>query len=123
MYNYEITTFENNLDKFLEQLKQTDLLSYNSQSIKLKDVANVYLEEASNTEKSFIVKNDDDLNSISFDVKIAPGKDVESIIKQISEKIENFKKKNPELKVFETFSKLTQINDVFDTFVSNFWQS
>ncbi len=123
LYNYEITTFESDLDKFLEQLKQTDLLSYNSQSIKLKDVANIYFEEVSNTEKSFIIKNNDDLNSISFDVKIAPGKDVESIIKQISKKIENFKKKNPELKIFETFSKLTQINDVFDTFVSNFRQS
>ncbi|RKW24756.1 efflux RND transporter permease subunit [Candidatus Gracilibacteria bacterium] len=123
LYTYEIETFESNLENLLEQIKQTDLLSYNSQSIKVKDVASVFLEEDSKIEKSFIVQGNDSLNAVSFGIKITPGNDVEGIIKNILKKTEKFQKQNPDLKVYETYSRLVEINDIFGTFVSNFRQS
>ena len=123
LYTYEIETFESNLENLLEQIKQTDLLSYNSQSIKVKDVASVFLEEDSKIEKSFIVQWNDSLNAVSFWIKITPWNDVEWIIKNILKKTEKFQKQNPDLKVYETYSRLVEINDIFWTFVSNFRQS
>lgn len=123
LYSYELETFPKNLNSLLEQLKQTDLINVNSQSVKLKDLAEIFLEENSKIEKSFVIKDKIALNSISFDIKISPGNDAESIIKQVLQKIEDFKTENPDLKIFETFSKLTEINDVFNTFYSNFRQS
>lgn len=123
LYSYEVETFEKNFDNFLEQIKQIDLINANSQSIKLKDVATIYFEEETKIEKSFIIQNEKNLNSISFDIKASPWNDVEWIIKQILKKIENFKTENSDLQIFETYSELLEIDDTFWTFVSNFRQS
>lgn len=123
LYNYEVQTYEANLDRLTEQIKDTNLINVNWQTIKVKDVANVYVEENSKIEKSFIVKNNEAVNSISFDIKVSPGNDVEKIIKQVLAFSEDFKKENPDLQIYETSSRLTKIQDVFNTFFSNFWQS
>ncbi|PZM86569.1 hypothetical protein DLH72_00675 [Candidatus Gracilibacteria bacterium] len=123
LYGYELETFENNLDNFIKQIEEIDLINNKSQSIKIKDIASVFMEEESKIEKSFVLKGNNSINSISFDIKANPGEDAEKIIKNILKKVNEFKVENKDLEIFEIYSKLTEINDMFGTFLSNFWQS
>lgn len=123
LYSYEITTFKKTKEELLEQLKNIDILNINSQSIKLRDIAEVYLEELSERQKSYIKWENDVYNTISFDVKVTPWADIENIIEQIKKKIEYWKVKNADLQIFETYSKSKDIDNMYGTFVSNFRQT
>lgn len=123
LYSYEITTFSKNIEKLLEQIKNSDLLNSNWKSIKVRDIAKVYYEEISERESSFIWKSEKFYNTVSFDVKSTPWSDVETVIKSVQKQINSWKAKNPKFKTFETFSKLVGINNVYGTFVSNFRQT
>ncbi|PID87510.1 hypothetical protein CSB07_00900 [Candidatus Gracilibacteria bacterium] len=123
LYSYEIITFSKDINKLLDQIRNTDVLNLNSQSIKIGDIASIFFEEISESELSYIMKGNDIFNTVSFDIKITPGSDIESIIKNIKSKINTWEKSVSGIKVFETYSKMTKINSVYGTFVSNFRQT
>mgnify|MGYP002335717720 CR=1 FL=1 len=123
LYSYEIITFETEKDKLVEQIQNTDIVNISGRSIKLRDVADVYFEQKSDRQKSFILGNDEVLNTVSFDVKVTPGGDIEKIIGQVQLDTEKWLTKNPSMQVFETYSKLKDIDDMYGTFVDNFRQT
>lgn len=123
LYSYEIITFKKDKESLLKQIKNTDILNVNSKSIKLRDIANVYFEEVSERQKSYIMDDNDVLNTISFDIKVTPGADIESIIEEVKIKIDNWKIKNTWIQIFETYSKSKDIDNMYGTFVSNFRQT
>ncbi len=123
LYSYEIVSYEKNIPDIVERLYNKDIVNLNSQSIKLRDIANITYEEISLRQKAFFDQNNNNTNAISFNIKVSPGTDVESVIKQVLEYTDDFAAKNSDLQVVETFSKLLSIDDMFDTFLSNFWQT
>lgn len=123
LYSYEIATYNKSIDDIIKRIKNTDIININSQSIKVGNIAKVYYEELSLKEKSYLSINWSTKNSITFDIKVTPWSDVESVIKQIKVISDDFASQNSDLKVYETFSKLVEIRNTFETFVSNFRQT
>jgi Cu/Ag efflux pump CusA len=89
----------------------------------LRDIADVYFEEKSDRQKSFILGDKEVLNTVSFDVKVTPGGDIEKIIGQVQTDTEKWLIENPSMQVFETYSKLKDIDNMYGTFVDNFRQT
>lgn len=123
LYSYEITTFSKDKDELLEQITNTDIINIDSRSIKLRDIAEVYLEENSESQKSYILNNSNISNTISFDVKASAWSDIEKIIASIQEQTTSWEEKNPTMSVVETYSKQADIDSMYWTFVSNFRQT
>lgn len=123
LYSYEISTYNKDIDDIIKRVKDTDIINIDSQSIKVENIADVYFEEVSLREKSYLSKDNNTSNAITFDIKVAPWSDVESVINDITEITNEFALKNKDLKVYETFSKLVEIRNTFETFVSNFRQT
>lgn len=123
LYSYEIITFSKDKETLLEQIKNTDIVNIESQSIKLRDIAEVYFEEKSERQKSYIMSDSEIYNTVSFDVKVTPGADIEKIIQSVQGSIEEWKTWNTSMKVFETYSKSKDIDNMYGTFVSNFRQT
>lgn len=123
LYSYEVVSYEKNIEDIIARLYETDIVNNNSQSIKLSDIAKISFEEVSNRQKAFFDQSGQSSNAISFNIKVAPGTDVESMITETIKHTDTFADTNPQIKVIETFSKLVNINDMFNTFLSNFWQT
>ena len=123
LYSYEILTFSKNKENLLQQLQNTDIVNIDSRSIKLSDIAEVYFEEKSERQKSYIKWEKGILNTVSFDVKVTPGADIEKIIENIKISIEDWKSQHGDFEVFETYSKSKDIDNMYGTFVSNFRQT
>ncbi len=123
LYSYEITTYNNDVEDIIERTKNIDIVNINSQSIKIWDLANIYYEELSTREKSYLLINWELKNSISFDIKAAPWTDIEQLINEIETITNEFATQHSDLEVYETYSNLVKIEETFYTFVSNFRQT
>ena len=123
LYSYEILTFSKNKEALLEQLNNTDIVNIDSRSIKLSDIAEVYFEEKSERQKSYIMWDWEVLNTVSFDIKVTPGADIEQIIENVKRSIDEWKTDHTQMQVYETYSKSKDIDNMYGTFVSNFRQT
>ena len=107
LYSYEISTYNKSIEDIVSRLENLDIINLNSQSIKLKNIANIYYEEVTYNEKSFLSKEDKILNAISYNVKVSPWTDSQTVINEILKMQEN-KKTNPcgkKRKLMRGFSK------------------
>lgn len=126
LYSYEFTSYDPTIEDITKLLLNYDVISNEWYRIKLSDIAEVNFEEQSYNKKNFIIPDISSwtsLNWISFQVKLTPWSDVESVITQVKAQIDEFWKINPELTIYETQSRLSDISEMFATFLSNFRQT
>lgn len=123
LYSYEISTYNKSIEDIVSRLENLDIINLNSQSIKLKNIANIYYEEVTYNEKSFLSKEDKMLNAISYNVKVSPWTDSQTVINEILKIQDKFKATNKDIEVYETYSRLIEINNTYETFISNFRQT
>ncbi len=125
LYSFEVTSYNDNLTWLLHQVENYDILSINGKSIKVQDVASVYLGYAQQAKKSFVMDAQDgeSQNALSFQVKKAPGYSVESFVATIKTTVDTFALTTPRLKYVETLSQAESIQQTYGLFLENFWET
>ncbi len=123
LYSFEITNYAGDLTWLLEQVKDYDLLNVAGKSIKLSDVASVYLWYKRLDKKAFVVSDINSLdteNALSFQIKKSPWYSLESFISQIKSTVKSFSVATPDLRYTETLSQQQIIKHTYNLFIENF---
>ncbi len=123
LYSFEITNYAADLTWLLEQLKNYDLLNIAWKSLKLRDVATVYIGYAASDKKSFSIV---DLsggitqNALSFQIKKSPWYSIDAFIDELKAVVTAYATTAPDLKFIETLSEKESIQKTYGLFIENF---
>lgn len=126
LYSFEITNYETNLTWLIEQLKNYDLFNIAGKTIKLSDVASVYIGYKQQDKKSFVITDVNSLdtqNALSFQIKKSPGYSLDTFVDEIKQVITDYAKTTPSLKFVETLSQKESIQKTYGLFIENFWET
>ncbi len=126
LYSFEITNYETNLTWLLEQLKNYDLLNVAGKTIKLRDVATVYIWYKQQDKKSFVitdVNSSDTQNALSFQIKKSPGYSLDTFVDELKTVITDYSKTVPNFQFVETLSQKESIQKTYGLFIENFWET
>lgn len=126
LFSFEITNYENNLTGFLSQIKNYDIVSKDGKSIKIKDIAEVFLSYKWGDKASYVFTNwqkRESLNALSFQVTKVPWYSIETLTNALKLQVTDFSKSNPEFQFMETTSMLESIDRVYNLFIENFWET
>lgn len=91
--------------------------------ITIDDIADVYLGSVDNPKKTFLLTGNDTVNAIGFSVGRTPGFDIQAVTLALKEKVEAFKTANPELTTVEIQSSEEIIDQTYNMFLENFWET
>jgi multidrug efflux pump len=123
LYSFEITNYATDLTWLLEQLKNYDLLNVVGKSIKLRDVATVYLGYAASDKKSFSVVNLSwwlTQNALSFQIKKSPWYSIDTFVDELEATVNAYAITAPDLQFVETLSEKESIQKTYGLFIENF---
>ncbi len=123
LYSFEITNYETNLTWLIEQLKDYDLLDVAGKSIKLRDIASVYIGYKQQDKKSFVITNingSDTQNALSFQIKKSPGYSLDTFVDELKAVVTAYAKTTPDLNYTETLSQKESIQRTYGLFMENF---
>ena len=126
LYSFEVTNYDTDLTGLLQQVANYDIVSLGSgKTIKVQDVASVYLGYAQQSNKSFVMDatGGESQNALSFQIKKAPGYSVESFVDTIKTTMNTFSATTPHLKYVETLSQSESIQHTYGLFLENFWET
>ncbi|MCX6824236.1 MAG: efflux RND transporter permease subunit [candidate division SR1 bacterium] len=126
LYSFEITNYETNLTGLIEQLKNYDLLNVAGKTIKLSDVATVYIGYKQQDKKSFVITDINSLdteNALSFQIKKSPGYSLDTFINELKTVLVTYAKTTPDLTYTETLSQKESIQRTYGLFMENFWET
>ena len=107
----------------IEQLKDYDLLNVAGKTIKLRDVATVYIGYKQQDKKSFVItdiNSSDTQNALSFQIKKSPGYSLDTFVDNLKTVITDYAKTTPELMYTETLSQKQSIQRTYGLFIENF---
>jgi multidrug efflux pump subunit AcrB len=110
----------------IEQLKNYDLFNIAGKTIKLSDVASVYIGYKQQDKKSFVITDVNSLdtqNALSFQIKKSPGYSLDTFVDEIKQVITDYAKTTPSLKFVETLSQKESIQKTYGLFIENFWET
>jgi len=126
LYSFEITNYETNLTWLIDQLKNYDLLNIAGKTIKLRDVATVYIWYKQQDKKSFVIADINSLdtqNALSFQIKKSPVYSLDTFVDEVKNTITDYAKTTPTLKFVETLSQKESIQKTYGLFIENFWET
>lgn len=126
LYSFEITNYETNLTWLIEQLKNYDLLNIVGKTVKLRDVATVYIWYTQQDKKSFVItdiNSFDTQNALSFQIKKSPGYSLDTFVDEVKDVIIAYAKTTPNLQFVETLSEKESIQKTYGLFIENFWET
>ncbi|MFK7780554.1 MAG: efflux RND transporter permease subunit [Candidatus Gracilibacteria bacterium] len=126
LFSFEVASYETDIDKVVEQIKDFNLVNIDGKIIKVSDISNVYLGIQRQDRKSFVYNTDNTTYSaISFQVKKISGADILDIIGQVKEylDIQEKKLKSDNIKFYEILSQKEKIDNTYETFIQNFRQT
>jgi len=126
LYSFEITNYETDLTWLIDQLKNYDLLNVAGKTIKLRDIASVYLWYKQQDKKSFVITNinsSDTQNALSFQIKKSPGYSLDTFVDEVKNVITEYAKTTTNLQFVETLSQKESIQKTYGLFIENFWET
>lgn len=123
LYSFEISTYENDIQKIIQQVKDYEIFNIWWKTIKISDIATVKFWYKGSQQKSFLFFSWDTVNAISFQVKKVPWYDVNDVTLNLKNKIQEYSKNNPDLKVIEIQSNEKSINKIYNLFFENFLET
>ena len=123
LYSFEIATYENDIQKIIQQVKDFEIIDIWWKTIKVSDIATVKFGYKWSQQKSFLFFSGDTVNAISFQVKKVPWYDVNNLTLNIKTKITEFAKNNPDLQVIEIQSSEKSIKRIYNLFFENFLET
>ncbi|MEI7920018.1 MAG: efflux RND transporter permease subunit [bacterium] len=109
-----------------EQLKNYDLLNVAGKTIKLRDVATVYIGYKQQDKKSFVITDINSLeteNALSFQIKKSPGYSLDTFVDELKTVLTEYAKTTPNLTYTETLSQKESIQRTYGLFMENFWET
>gem|GEM_PF-1113317 len=110
----------------IEQLKDYDLLNAAGKTIKLRDVASVYIGYKQQDKKSFVITDmngSETQNALSFQIKKSPGYSLDTFVDELKTVVTAYAKTTPDLNYTETLSQKESIQRTYGLFVQNFWET
>ena len=126
LYSFEITNYETNLTWLIQQLKDYDLLNVAVKSIKLGDVATVYIWYKQQNNESFAITDINSLetkNALSFQIKKSPWYSLDTFVDELKTVVATYAKTTPDLTYTETLSQKESIQRTYGLFMENFWET
>ena len=72
LYSFEIASYGDDLDLLVNQVKKLDVMNFSGRTIKIDDIADVYLGSVENPKKTFVLSGRDTINAIGFSVGRTP---------------------------------------------------
>ncbi|MBP6910013.1 efflux RND transporter permease subunit [Patescibacteria group bacterium] len=123
LYTFEINTYSSSLTGLIDQIRNFDLINSTQKTVKVSDIADVYLGAKENPKKTFILLSGDTVNAIGFSASRTPGFDIQTVTLALKEKVEAFKVANPELTTIEIQSSEEIIEKTYNLFLENFWET
>lgn len=64
LYTFEINTYPSSLPALIEEIKDFDLVNSAQKTVKVRDIADVFLSAKENPKKTFIMLSGDTINAI-----------------------------------------------------------
>lgn len=126
LYSFEITNYETNLTWLIDQLKNYDIINIVGKTVKLRDVATVYIWYKQQDKKSFVITDINSLdteNALSFQIKKSPGYSLDTFVDEVKNVITAYAKITPNLQFVETLSQKESIQKTYGLFIENFWET
>ncbi|MEI6673455.1 MAG: efflux RND transporter permease subunit [bacterium] len=107
----------------IDQIKNYDLFNMAGKTIKLRDVATVYIGYKQEDKKSFVITDVDHSetqNALSFQIKKSPGYSLDTFVDEVKNTVTAYAKTTPDLKYTETLSQKESIQRTYGLFIENF---
>ena len=123
LYSFEVSTYENDINKIIQQVKDFAIFDIWWKFLRISDIATVKLWYKGSQQKSFLFFSWDTVNAISFQVKKVPWYDVNDVTLNLKNKIQEYSKLNPDLKVIEIQSSEKSIKRIYNLFFENFLET
>ncbi|MFZ2718692.1 MAG: efflux RND transporter permease subunit, partial [Candidatus Absconditicoccaceae bacterium] len=123
LYSFEISTYENDIQKIIQQVKDFEIFNIGGKTLRVSDIATVKFGYKGSQQKSFLFFSGDTVNAISFQVKKVPGYDVNDVTLNLKNKIQEYSKQNPDLQVIEIQSSEESIKKIYNLFFENFLET
>ncbi|MBU0626682.1 hypothetical protein KKH82_04600 [Patescibacteria group bacterium] len=126
LYSFEVINYETNLTGLLQNISNYDIINIQGKTIKVSDVAQVYIGYKNQDKKSFIVTDVNSLegrNALAFHVKKSPGYSLGPLVEAVKEVTLEYQKAHPNIEFIETLSQEESIKKTYGTFIQNFWQT
>lgn len=123
LYSFEIATYDPTITSVIEQAKDMQILNLSGRVLKLHDLATIAHTYKPSTKKVFLVTGDTTLNSIGFFVTKNAGTDLHGLTLNLQEKVEAFRAQNPDLETIEIQSSKDIIQQTYNLFLENFWET
>ena len=125
-FSFEVSSYETDINKVYEEIKDFNLLNINWNIVKVSDVSDVYIGNERETKKSFVYNTDwTNFWAITFQVKKVSWADILSIINQVKAYLneQETELKSDNIKFYEVLSQKEKIDNTYETFISNFRQT
>ncbi len=126
LYSFEITNYETNLTWLIGQIQNYDILNMAGKTIKLRDIASVYIGYKQQDKKSFVISDinrRETKNALSFQIKKSPWYSLNTFIDQIKGIVSAYSLTTTNLDFVETLSEKESIQKTFGLFIENFWET
>ncbi len=126
LYTVELKNYTDELSTVIDNINNYLIVVGNWKTVRLKDLGRLYNTIKDNDKESFIVQGLDPkkiYSTLSFQIKKIPGADIQKVTQAVLEKIDIFKKQYPEFLYYETFNQNEASEQIFSSFVSNFFQT
>lgn len=123
LYSFEISTYENDIQKIIQQVKDFEIFNIWWKTLRVSDIATVKFWYKWSQQKSFLFFSWDTVNAISFQVKKVPWYDVNDVTLNLKNKIQEYSKQNPDLQVIEIQSSEESIKKIYNLFFENFLET
>ena len=126
LYSFEIVNYDANMTVLLDQIAWYTVVSLQWKTIKIRDIAQVYVWYKQQEKKSFIVNdinNPETKNALSFHIKKSPWYSLWPLVDSINSILDEYKISHSDLEFVETLSQEETIKKTYGIFISNFWQT
>lgn len=95
-------------------------------TIKLNDVATVYIGYKQQDKKSFVITDINSTqtqNALSFQIKKSPGYSLDTFVDAVKKVVTTYAKTTSDLTYTETLSQKESIQRTYGLFIENFWET
>ncbi len=126
LYSFEVLNYATDMTWLLQNIANYPLLTVQGKSVKIRDVAEVYVGYAQQDKKSFIIadiNNPQSKNALSFQIKKSPWYSLGPLIESIKYELQTFSAEHPDVEFIETLSQEQSIKKTYGTFIQNFRQT
>jgi len=126
LYAFEVVNYETSLTGLIQNISDYNIINVQGKTIKISDVAEVYVGYKNQDKESFIIADVNDpqgRKALAFHIKKSPGYSLGPLVDAIKATTVEYQESHPGLEFIETLSQEESIKKTYGTFIQNFWQT